>query len=416
MPAATNDLSSDRIAGSLAPWIEALATTAHGDGSRAWKNRRYPTFDEGDDRACALQFQLTRRQAIVAALTANDVVKTLRHLQWLAESDARQPTALWIERDGDGVGIDVWGCTFAGRRRIFENDRLAGFLRFARRHELDDGLRATAYAAGPLPESFVWAEIAGRALERFLATTGSTTPTNSILDSLGLDDRYWPIMAEFSAGAGHEINNPLGAIAGQAELLLADERDPARRTALQRIRDQVQRIRGMIADLHLIGRRKVPPNSRFPLADAVERAVTKSANWGGMHASSVRLGPLDREVVVWGRAGEIERIVYELIRNAQKSAGPNGWVRIDIEVRERVATLSVSDSGPGFDADARRFGLTPFYSGRSAGRGLGMGLSVVKRLVADHGGALRVHPGRPTAVSVTLPIAEAVSPSKTRAA
>ena len=64
-------------------------------------------------------------------------------------------------------------------------------------------------------------------------------------------------LAEFAAGAGHEINNPLATIIGRAQLLLKDERDPQRRQMLLAIGAQAYRIRDMIGDAMLFGR---PPS------------------------------------------------------------------------------------------------------------------------------------------------------------
>ena len=61
-------------------------------------------------------------------------------------------------------------------------------------------------------------------------------------------------MAEFAAGAGHEINNPLTVISGRAQLLLRDETDPERRHALALISAQAMRVYEMIADMMLFAR------------------------------------------------------------------------------------------------------------------------------------------------------------------
>src|SRR5580704_14136249 len=58
-------------------------------------------------------------------------------------------------------------------------------------------------------------------------------------------------LAEFAAGAGHEINNPLAVMAGRAQLLLRGETDPERRRDLAVIHAQAMRITEMIADMRL---------------------------------------------------------------------------------------------------------------------------------------------------------------------
>ncbi len=73
-------------------------------------------------------------------------------------------------------------------------------------------------------------------------------------------------MAEFAAGAGHEINNPLTIIAGRAQLFLREESDPERRRALALIGAQAMRVHEMIADMRLFAR---PPRPDFQSVELV---------------------------------------------------------------------------------------------------------------------------------------------------
>ena len=74
-------------------------------------------------------------------------------------------------------------------------------------------------------------------------------------------------LAEFAAGAGHEINNPLATIAGRVQILLRDETDANRRQDLATIGAQALRVRDMIGDLMLFGRPPAPRPERLLLND-----------------------------------------------------------------------------------------------------------------------------------------------------
>src|SRR5664279_4055523 len=74
-------------------------------------------------------------------------------------------------------------------------------------------------------------------------------------------------MAEFAAGAGHEINNPLTVIAGRAQLLLRGETDPERRHALALMNAQAMRVYEMIADMMLFAR---PPRPELQPVEVVK--------------------------------------------------------------------------------------------------------------------------------------------------
>ena len=95
-------------------------------------------------------------------------------------------------------------------------------------------------------------------------------------------------LAEFAAGAGHEINNPLATIIGRAQLLLKDERDPQRRQMLLSIGAQAYRIRDMIGDTMLFGRPPVPEMQPVDLANAVAAVVRQQAEALGTESCTDR--------------------------------------------------------------------------------------------------------------------------------
>ena len=92
--------------------------------------------------------------------------------------------------------------------------------------------------------------------------SGQTEPV-----TVAADDSRLESLAEFAAGAGHELNNPLATIVGRVQLLLRDETDPARRQALETIAGQAYRVRDMISDVMLFAR---PPQSESRAGDLSE--------------------------------------------------------------------------------------------------------------------------------------------------
>ena len=107
-------------------------------------------------------------------------------------------------------------------------------------------------------------------------------------------------MAEFAAGAGHEINNPLTVIAGRAQLFLRQETDPERRRALALVNAQAMRVYEMIADMRLFARPPEPqrePTDLVALADRVAREISARA--------------AEQETLVC-RSGESEPVVVEV--------------------------------------------------------------------------------------------------------
>jgi signal transduction histidine kinase len=222
-----------------------------------------------------------------------------------------------------------------------------------------------------------------------------------------IDARVRRAIGEFSAGAGHEINNPLGAISGHAARLLKDEVVPERRHALQQIHQQVARIRQMIRDLQLIGGNlsleRSPVDLVSILSDASREAEKRLA---GGH---LVLRSCPAEWQVQGDRLMLSRMIAELVVNGAQAAGPGGEVTVWAERSsedQNAIDVVVRDSGPGLTSPQRERAFIPFYSGREAGRGLGMGLPVAERIALEHGGAIVIGHGKPTTVRIHLPSAK----------
>ncbi len=104
--------------------------------------------------------------------------------------------------------------------------------------------------------------------------------------------------------------------------------------------------------------------------------------------------------------GQVRTVVSCLLRNAVEAAPADGWAgaRLELPDREHVEVV-VEDSGPGVAPAQQEHLFEPFYSGRQAGRGRGLGLPIAWRLAREQGGSVRFLPaaGGPTRFVLSLP-------------
>ncbi len=220
-----------------------------------------------------------------------------------------------------------------------------------------------------------------------------------------IDDAKLTALAEFAAGAGHEMNNPLAVISGRAQLLLRGETDEARRADLALIKAQATRVHEMIADLMLFARPPAPVKRPTDLAALIRATVDKlRASADQKHAQIILKLP---DVTVSAMVDEAQLcvVIRALVENAINAVDDGGRITIEFdETLERIQ-LIVRDNGPGISAEERGLIFDPYYSGRQAGRGLGMGLPKCWRIVRQHGGQLTVHEaaGGGAEFEVTLP-------------
>jgi signal transduction histidine kinase len=193
-------------------------------------------------------------------------------------------------------------------------------------------------------------------------------------------------MAEFAAGAGHEINNPLTVISGRAQLLLAEETDPERRHALALISAQAMRVYEMIADMMLFARPPRPELQSVELGKLVDEIIEEVKKGTG---SISRIGASE-PVTVQADPVQVNVVLRAICQNALEATGGGGHIEIGIEQNPREVHIRIQDDGPGISPDERRHIFDPFFSARQAGRGLGLGLSKAWRIITNHGGRIEV--------------------------
>ena len=223
----------------------------------------------------------------------------------------------------------------------------------------------------------------------------SRATTRGDWQSIALDPERLESLAEFAAGAGHEINNPLGTIVGRVQLLLRDETDIDRRQSLSTIGGQAYRIRDMIGDVMLFARPPQPEPEWNQLADVVEEVLDGFADDLQQSEFDVDV-EFARNARVHADPVQLRVALGALVRNAIEAASTRGAreMRLSAEQvgsgRESGMVITLTDNGIGLTDEQKRHLFDPFYSGRQAGRGLGFGLSKCWRIVSNHGGTIDV--------------------------
>lgn len=215
-------------------------------------------------------------------------------------------------------------------------------------------------------------------------------------------------MHALAYGASHEINNPLANIAARAQSLLIGEKDPQRRRSLATMNAQAFRAHEMIADLMLFAKPPAPRIEAVNLAALAQRAIAELAAEAKDQGTELTCEPGSaRSLTVNADEVQIGVALRALVQNALEALGRGGRITIVVEQVRRLAMVHVADNGPGLTDEAQRHLFDPFYSGREAGRGLGLGLSKVWRIMELHGGQVLVNSrrGQGTTMTLALPAA-----------
>jgi len=220
-----------------------------------------------------------------------------------------------------------------------------------------------------------------------------------------LRDAKLAALAEFAAGAGHEINNPVATILGRAQQLLKDESDLGRQRALATIASQALRIRDMIGDLMLFARPPEPQPGWHDLAAVVRTALEPLRELASERKITL-IDSASSAAMAFVDPLQIAVAVTALVENAVNASFDGGKIAVSVRSGDDVAQILVEDHGVGFTPADREHAFDPFYSGRQAGRGLGFGLPKAWRIVTLAGGTISIdsHEGH-TVARIELPTA-----------
>ena len=227
-----------------------------------------------------------------------------------------------------------------------------------------------------------------------------------------LADARLEAMRELAYGAGHEINNPLANIATRAQALLLEEKDVERRRRLATIVDQSFRARDMIGGLMLFARPPKPQPAEADVSGLVAAVIDSVGPAAAARGVRLDHGPFSSPLAAFVDRGQVEEAVRAIVINAVEAVDDGGRVSISAgPVRpEEGAWLEivVADDGRGMDGATLRRAFDPFFSGREAGRGAGLGLSKAWRFVEASGGdvVIESRPGEGTRVSIVLPASQ----------
>ena len=252
-------------------------------------------------------------------------------------------------------------------------------------------------------------------IDGWVAVLMDTTNHHSLEDALREADRR---KDEFLAVLAHELRNPLAPIRNSLHIMrLLVRNDPTADSAAEMMERQVHHMVRLVDDLMEVSRitrgsielRK----ERIDLAGIVRSAVETSRPLidGARHQLliAVPTEPLTLE----GDPVRLTQVIANLLNNAAKYTDAGGQIRLTIRREGDDVSISIQDTGVGIAADMLPRVFDPFVQGAlstiHAQGGLGIGLTLVKRLVELHGGTVEARSeggGKGSEFVVRLPLAE----------
>lgn len=196
-----------------------------------------------------------------------------------------------------------------------------------------------------------------------------------------------------AAGVAHEVNNPIFAISGRAELLLDD---PDRHLKTEKAKEYVsviyemsQRVSRIVRELLAFSRQDdtLAPHN---LNDIVEKTLSLLEHdlvLAGIEVKREYRGDLP---LVIGNSNQLQQVVMNLVLNAKDAMPGGGSLTLGTRLEDGSVVLSCIDTGEGIPQDRLGHIFDAFYTTKEVGKGTGLGLYICQRVIREHGGRIAV--------------------------
>ncbi len=215
-------------------------------------------------------------------------------------------------------------------------------------------------------------------------------------DAALLDERAaGELREQFMAILGHDLRNPLAAVAACGQVLQKKSTDPALKTVASRLMTNVQRMSTLIDDVLDFARARLGGGIGVTLAavDDIERALSAVVTeFRDSHPERVIATQIDENRRIICDRGRVQQLASNLLANALTHGSPQGTVSFTVTCKDDDLVLEVCNDGDPIPADSIDKIFAPFWrsSTLSTREGLGLGLHICAQIVNAHHGQLSV--------------------------
>jgi signal transduction histidine kinase len=218
-------------------------------------------------------------------------------------------------------------------------------------------------------------------------------------------------MGSLLAGVAHELNNPLAVLSGQAQLLQGQGNDPSITRRTLKIGEAADRCVRIVRNFLALARQRPPERTPTSLKQVVPGALELLAYELRTDSVEVVVDLAEDLPVLWADGHQLHQVLVNLVGNAHHAMRRRpGTKRITVQGRldrERsTVRLAVGDTGPGIPAGVRARIFEAFFTTKPAGEGTGLGLSLCRSIIEEHGGTIAVESveGTGTTFVIDLPV------------
>lgn len=213
-------------------------------------------------------------------------------------------------------------------------------------------------------------------------------------------------VGQLIAGVAHELNNPLTAILGYAQLLEGEGLDERSADFVRKLFKQAQRTHRVVQNLLSFARQRKPQKEEVDIRKVLDETLTLRDYDLKVNNITLQRDFAPDVPAVTADPHQLEQVFLNVINNAVDAileGGHGGSLKVRISTEDGHVCTSFRDTGPGIKDPKRIF--DPFYTTKNVGKGTGLGLSICYGIVKEHGGDITAHnaPEGGAVVEIRLP-------------
>ncbi|HEY1657804.1 MAG TPA: GAF domain-containing protein [Candidatus Sulfotelmatobacter sp.] len=199
-------------------------------------------------------------------------------------------------------------------------------------------------------------------------------------------------VGQLIAGVAHELNNPLTAILGYAQLLESEGLNERAHDYVGKMFKQAQRTHRVVQNLLSFARQRKPERTEVDIRKILDETLTLRDYDLKVNHIAVEKDFCHDPATVVADPHQIEQVFLNIINNAVDAVletGRSGKLKISVVCENGDVRARFTDDGPGIKDPKRIF--DPFYTTKNVGKGTGLGLSICYGIVKEHGGDITAH-------------------------
>ncbi len=215
-------------------------------------------------------------------------------------------------------------------------------------------------------------------------------------------------VGQLIAGVAHELNNPLTAILGYAQLLESEGLNTRAQDYVGKLFKQAQRTHRVVQNLLSFARQRTPQRDEVDVRKVLDETLTLRDYDLKINNIQVEREAPGEPAMVVADPHQLEQVFLNIINNSVDAileTGRKGKLKIRVQCQGGQVCTQFSDDGPGLKDPKRIF--DPFYTTKGVGKGTGLGLSICYGIVKEHGGDITANngPDGGAVIEVKLPAA-----------